>query len=187
MSALDLEYLTIPIDLIDPHPDNPRMHPDEQLAGLEASFKELGQFRSFVVWKRPNGRYTQVTSHGITEAMKREGATVVRVEAFSEQTDPLKIKRVMLADNLHAQKSQDNEEILASLLTEQQNAGFDLASLGSDDETLRQMLAGLGDAYLGEDKPDVQFKEFDESIADDLNTEMCQQCGKLCLKGKGNA
>jgi hypothetical protein len=55
-----------------------------------------------------------------------------------------------------------------------------LASLGTDDEALRQLLEGLGDGYLEdeEDKP-VSFKEYDESIADDLDTE------KLCVKSGG--
>jgi DNA modification methylase len=159
-----MEYATIPIDLIDPHGENPRQHPDEQIAGLEESYEDLGQFRSFVVWKRPNGRYTQVTSHGIMMAMRGRGATHVRVEVLPEDTDPLKVKRIMLADNLHAQKSHDDNELLAALLQEQQDAGFDLSALGSDDESLRQMLEALGDEYIGGNERDEEEDALPEEV-----------------------
>jgi hypothetical protein len=44
--------------------------------------------------------------------------------------------------------------------------------------------------YIEEEKrkvvtpPQITFKEFDETAADDLSTQVCQQCGKLCVKSK---
>lgn len=180
----------VEVSKIVPHPDNPNTHPDTQIAQLAASHEEFGQYRSIVLWKRTNGQYIQVAGHGYLEGAKREGATTVRADILPEDVDPVTVKAILVADNLHAQNSSPDDELLATLLSEQQDAGYDLASLGTDDETLRQMLEALGDEYVGsdgdkEDKP-VTFKEYDESIADDLDTEMCEQCGKLCLKsGKG--
>jgi hypothetical protein len=103
-----------------------------------------------------------------------------------EDTPAETITAIMIADNEHAKNSSADDELLAQLLQAQADAGYDLAALGTDEEALRQMLVSLGDEYLGsdednEDKP-VEFKEYDETIADDLDTEMCAQCGKLCLK-----
>ena len=169
-----LEYITIPIDLIDPHPENPCLHPDEQIVGLEESYEELGQFRSFVVWKRPNGRYTQITSHGITQAMRQKSATHCRVEALPEDTDPLKVKRIMLADNLHAQKSHNDNAMLAQLLQEQKDAGFLLSSLGSDDESLRQMLGALDDDMLeDEESAPEEFGSYGENIDIEYRCPKC--------------
>ena len=177
----------VPIDKIKPHKDNYNQHPDAQLTQLEASYEALGQFRSVVLWQQADGTYIQLAGHGFLEAMKREGAKEVRADIHPPSLDPMTAKQIMLADNLHAKNSQPDDALLARLLQEQQDAGFSLTSLGSDDETLRQMLAEIGDSILAsgdESPPDVQFKEFDESVEEGLNTEMCQQCGKLCLKGK---
>lgn len=183
----------IPVDRIDSHQDNYNQHPDEQISGLAASHAEFGQYRSIVVWKRPDGRYTQVAGHGYLQAAKGEGLTHVRADILPEQTPAETIKAIMIADNEHAKHSISDETIFARLLQEQVDAGFDLTALGSDEETLRQLLQTLGDDYMGNDEEDgedeaqsITFKEYDETIADDLDTEMCAQCGKLCLKsGKG--
>lgn len=181
----------VPIDLIKPHPDNYNQHPEEQIKQLERSYSELGQFRSIVLWEQSDGTFIQLAGHGIVEAMQRENVSEVRADVHPPSLDPMIAKRILLADNLHAKNSVPDDTLLAQLLQEQYDAGYDLASLGSDEESLRQMLQELGDGYLGSDeeqagKPNVQFKEYDESIADDLDTELCQQCGKLCLKsGKG--
>ncbi len=174
----------IPIEKIKPHPENYNGHPDAQLIQLEASYEEFGQYNSIVVWQRPGGEYLQVARHGFLEAMKREGAVEVRADILPEDTDPMTIKRILLADNLHPQNSATDEALLAELLQEQVDAGYALAALGSDEESLRQMLESLGDEIIDNAAPDVQFKEYDESVEEDLPTELCQQCGKVCLKSK---
>lgn len=180
----------VSIEALQAHPRNYRSHPDIQVEQLGMSHARFGQFRSVVLWQRPNSQYMIVAGHGIVEAMKRNGVKQVRADVLPERTPQDEINAILVADNLHAQNASDDETLLAELLKEQQNACYALETLGSDDETLRQMLTSLGDSYLGsdeeqEEKPDVQFKEFDESIADGLDTEMCQQCGKLCLKSGG--
>jgi ParB-like chromosome segregation protein Spo0J len=183
------EVINAVVDIakIKPHPKNYRQHPDEQIAQLGMSHARLSQFRSVVLWQQPDDSYITLAGHGIIEAMKRNKVTQVRADIHPVTLSAADAEAILIADNLHAQHSTDDEQMLAELLQEQQNAGYDLSSLGSDDETLRQMLVSLGDSYIASDdsgKPDVQFKEFDESIADGLDTEMCQQCGKLCIKGK---
>lgn len=169
-----------------PHSRNYKQHPKEQIDNLVLSLQRFGQGRSIVVQDGPE-KLLIVAGHGIVEAANALQWQEIRADILPADWSQEAITGYLIADNLHAQHAADDETMLAHLLQEQQNAGFDLASLGSDDETLRQMLASLGDEYLSGDTPDVHFKEYDETIADDLNTEMCQQCGKLCIKSKEKA
>jgi ParB-like chromosome segregation protein Spo0J len=180
----------VPLDRCLPHPDNFRQHPDEQISDLQASLMRFGPTRSIVVQDGPDG-YLIVAGHGLVEAAKRLGITELRADIIPADWTSAQVKGYLIADNSLIKKASDDEVLLARLLDEQKNAGYDLASLGSDEESLRQMLESLGDEILGSDedqesKPDVQFKEYDESIEEGMDTELCQQCGKLCLKsGKG--
>lgn len=155
----------VEVSKILPHPDNPNTHPDTQIAQLAASHEAFGQYRSVVLWARPDGRYIQVAGHGYLEGARREGATEIRADILPEDTDPVTIKAILVADNLHAQNSVTDEEVLVQLLTEQADAGYDLAMLGSDDETLRQMLASLGDGYLACDESEEGEEDGDEESA----------------------
>src|SRR6266568_1369451 len=140
----------VPIDAIKPHPRNYRSHPEQQLTYLQASHERFGQYRSVVLWSRPRGKYVTVAGHGIIEAMRQRGVTEIRADVLPQNTPQTEIDAILIADNNIAQHASDDDALLAQLLQEQQNAGYALAALGSDDETLRQMLASLGDGYAGE-------------------------------------
>lgn len=170
----------IPVDAIEDHPQNYNMHPDEQIAQLAQSHATFGQYRSILVWERPGGKYIRVVGHGYSAGAQQEGEPLLRCEVLPIDTDPETVKAIMLADNLHAQNSLPDETLLAHLLQEQQDAGFDLASLGSDDETLRQMLESLGDAYVGKERTSPEdFESYDEGI----ETEYC--CPKCSYAWSG--
>lgn len=134
----------VPIEAIQPHPRNYKLHPPLQIADLKASHHRFSQYRSVVIWQRPNNAYIQVAGHGILEAMKERGVTHVRADILPMDTPEEDIEGIMIADNQLPLGSSENEELLAMLLQEQQKAGFDLHSLGIDDETLRQMLEAMG-------------------------------------------
>lgn len=182
------ENRIVPLEKLTPHPRNYRGHPEGQVSKLVASLARFGQGRSIVVQDGPQG-YLIVAGHGIVEAAKKLKYTELRADILPADWTSEQVEGYLVADNLHSQEAQDDETMLVQILQEQQDAGFDLASLGTDDETLRQMLAALGDEVLSngeeDEKPDVHFKEYDESIENDLDTEMCQECGKLCLKNGG--
>lgn len=187
------QNILIPITSLFAHKRNYRQHPPEQIAMLKASLERWGQVRSLVVTPNTDGTYTIVAGHGVVQAAQElvnvhasyyERFGKLRADIIPNSWDRLQIEGYIAADNQISIHATDDDEMLAHLLSEQSDAGFDLASLGTDDEELRQMLESLGDTYVGndgEDKP-VTFKEYDESIADDLDTEMCGQCGKLCVK-----
>lgn len=137
----------IPIDLIQPHEQNYNFHPEAQLSDLEESYKRRGQFLPKLVWKRPGGRYTLVIGEGFTAGARRGGADAIRCEVLPEDTPEEYVREILLADNLHARNSVPDETILARLLKEQQMAGVSLASLGSDEEELRQLLEMAGESF----------------------------------------
>jgi ParB-like nuclease domain len=182
----------VPLTQLYGHARNYRQHPPEQIKKLKASLERFGFVRSIVAQINQDGTYTIVAGHGIVQAAQElvdgnasyyERFGKLRTDVIPASWSAEQVSGYLLSDNQLSNDAQDDEELLVQLLQEQQNAGYDLASVGSDEETLRQMLADLGDEMLGdgEDKP-VAFKEYDESIADDLDTEMCADCGKLCVK-----
>jgi len=154
----------ISVDAIDAHPQNYNQHPEEQISQLATSHVSFGQYRSVVVWARPGGRYVQVAGHGYLQAAKGEGLTHVRADVLPIDTPDETIKAIMVADNLHAQNSTPDDEMLAHILQEQVNAGYDLASLGTDEETLRQMLDALGDEYMGSGDGEGDEDEVPENV-----------------------
>jgi ParB-like chromosome segregation protein Spo0J len=179
----------VPIDKLTAHPRNYKKHPEAQIQRLITSLGRFGQGRSIVCQDGPEG-YLIVAGHGIVEAAKKLRYTELRADILPAAWDADAVEGYLIADNMHSQGGEDDMVVLSQLLQEQQDAGFDLASLGTDEESLRQMLESLGDSYLGngsdeEDSEPPAFKEYDESIADDLDTEMCADCGKLCVKSEG--
>lgn len=144
----DITNMVVSIADIKPHPDNYNKHPEKQLQQLGASYESLGQFRSVVLWQQADGSYIQLAGHGVVDAMKREGATEVRADVFSSSLDAMTAKRILLADNLHAQNSESDNTILAELLDEQRNSGHDLASVGFTDQELDALLENLGSQLL---------------------------------------
>lgn len=164
---MEIVNMIIPVDAIKPHERNYRNHPDNQLTQLGLSHNRFGQFRSIVLWERPKGEYITVAGHGILEAMKRNGVTEVRADVLPVNTPQSTIDGILVADNLHSQGATDDQSALAALLQAQQDEGFDLEALGSDDESLRQMLEALGDAYVGES---VERDETEDELPEHVET-----------------
>lgn len=151
----------VPIEKLVPHPRNYRQHPETQVSKLVSSLIRFGQGRSIVCQDGPQG-YLIVAGHGIVEAAKKLNYTELRADILPANWSVEDVEGYLIADNMHSQEAEDDQELLAQILQEQQDAGFDLASLGTDDETLRQMLAGLGDEYLDEEEGKGRTTELNE-------------------------
>lgn len=130
-----------------PHPDNYRMHPEAQVSNLVASLARFGQGRSIVVQDGPQG-YLIVAGHGIVQAAEKLGLSELRADILPADWTPEQVKGYLIADNQHVEQAEDDVGVLARLLQEQQDAGYDLATLGTDADALSQMLADLGDEIL---------------------------------------
>jgi ParB-like nuclease domain len=201
MTSNEVQFKRVSLDSLEGHPSNYLEHPPAQIADLKASLMRYKQVRPVVVQRTANdGQYIILAGHGITTAAKELYAENPQkyshlndwgIAIVDDSWSISMAKGYMVSDNELGRKAVPDELSLAALLDEQRNAGFDLASLGTDEESLRQMLESLGDGYLGngasdeEDSEPPAFKEYDESIADDLDTEMCEDCGKLCVKSGG--
>lgn len=149
----EIQFKRVPLEALVPSPHNYNQHPPAQIADLKASLIRYKQVKPVVVQKAAGEeQYIILAGHGITEAAKElyiENPTrYAHLNNWSIAIAPaswsiMDVKGYIISDNETTRKADVNEDILAQLLSEQQEAGYDLASLGTDDETLRQMLASL--------------------------------------------
>src|SRR2546430_1561359 len=160
VTSNEVQFKRVPLDSLSPHPSNYQSHPPAQIADLKASLMRYKQVRPIVVTRAADeDQYIILAGHGITEAAKElyaenpikyahlnDWAVAIADESWSVAT----ARGYMVSDNELGRKAEPDNEILAQLLEEQRDAGYDLASLGTDDESLRQLLESLGDAYLGD-------------------------------------
>ena len=67
----------IPIDLLDPDPENMRVHDDENLNGISESLRKYGLQKPIVVEPKPDGRYKVLAGNGTLLQAKAEGAEIL--------------------------------------------------------------------------------------------------------------
>lgn len=141
-TSLDsIQNQLIPITALRAHPQNFRHHPETQLVRLSASLQRFSQYRSIVCQAQADGSFLLVAGHGLVEAAKREGLQELRADVLPPSYSAEDIAGILLSDNLSSNTAEDDLAALATMLQEQANAGFDLASLGSSKEELDALLA----------------------------------------------
>lgn len=169
-----VQFARVPLHVLAPSPYNYNQHPPAQIADLKASLIRYRQVKPVVV-QRVEGDgegYIILAGHGITEAAKElfaespekyahlnEWAIAIAPASWSI----MDAKGYMVSDNELSRKAEADQELLAMLLEEQRCADYDLASLGADDETLRQMLTALGDGYLAKEEKMPEPGDADQS------------------------
>ena len=178
----DIHHAVVALDALSPHPRNYRRHPESQVARLSASLARFGQVRSIVVQEGADGRYLIVAGHGLIDAAREHGLTELRADVIPSTWTAAQVEGYLIADNETTRGADDDLVALAQMLEEQQGAGEALEALGYSDDDLAALLDTLANQALDDEPP--TFKDYDESVEDDMPTEMCQQCGKLCLKQK---
>lgn len=166
---LMLQHATLPIATLTPHARNYRKHPEPQIIRIAHSLARFGQVRSIVVQEQDNG-YRIVAGHGVVLAIQyllngsdisitqvrmdalRAGLTADIIPADWTESD---IAGYLVSDNLSSESAEDDMVELAQLLQEQATDGFDLASLGSSEDSLQHLLQGLADEMLAAEGRDV--------------------------------
>ncbi|SRR6266702_1067465 len=143
------EHYQVSVAALYPSERNFRSHPPEQVHKIKMSLERFGQMRDIVCRDEGNGSYTILAGHGVVEAAQQLKMSQLHATILPPTFSDLECNAYIVADNLLSADAVDDDALLAELLTEQQNAGYDLVTLGSDDETLRQMLEGLGDEVIG--------------------------------------
>ena len=123
-----------PIARLQANPRNYRSHPPEQVQVLRTSLLRHGQQKPIVV--TPEG--VILAGHGVLEAAKAAGWQEVAVKVYTGSNPGA----YLLDDNETVRLAVDDEQILARLLQERQEAGT-LDSTGWDEESLRELLSRL--------------------------------------------
>jgi ParB-like chromosome segregation protein Spo0J len=159
-AGLRVEYR--PLEALIPYARNPRTHSDEQVSQIAASIREFG-FTNPILLDGENGI---IAGHGRLAAAKELGLEKVPCIDLTHLTDEQK-RVYVIADNKLALNAGWNEELLRLELTDLKEMGANLELVGFD-------AMELADIMLGKD---VEFKEFDESAADDVELVTCPQCG----------
>lgn len=79
----DLRPLLMPLAVIDPDPDNLRIHGEGNLADIQRSLKTFGQTKPIVIWREDGGKHPiTIAGNGTMESMKALGWTHVAVSEF---------------------------------------------------------------------------------------------------------
>jgi len=143
---------------------------------VEASLRETGAGRSIVVDK--NGKIiagnktleSWADISGEIEIVRTDGKKLVVVQREDLDLDDVEglARKLAYYDNRAGQLGLewDAEQLFSDL-----NAGVDLSSMFFDDE-IEAILATVNNQI-----PDVEFKEYDESAADDVEMCTCPKCG----------
>ena len=153
-----------------PNPENYRAHPQEQIAEIATSLRDLGQFKNVVV--RPDG--TILAGHGVVQAAIAEGVPVVWGFIF-EGTDA-EARRLMVADNELSRGAEDDDRALAELLSSIATDFGDLAGTGWSDAEHEAVLAELAAEFGGGEVAIPE--EFPEYNPEAMEFEhVCPKCG----------
>jgi len=126
------------------NPRNPRIHPQEQIDALRASFKKFGQAGPVLVRKE---NWMIIAGHGLTRAMKAEGAK--EIDVLFWDCDQKTADSFMVADNRLPAGAQDDFARIAEILKEQ--GENDLEALGFDADALAALFEEKGEQITVEE------------------------------------
>jgi len=136
----------VPLAELRDHPNNPRIHDEQNVMFLTRSLDRYGQVKPIVVQAAARG-FLICAGHGVVQAARRLGWSTIRALVLPANWSPEQVAGYMLADNV---SGQDDEEKLLDIWEAQLSAGFDPESFGttwSDYEALRKQL----DVYEADD------------------------------------
>lgn len=106
------ELLSIPVGSIEPNPNQPRQHFDEEsLAELAASIRDVGVLQPLLVRPVGDGRYQLVAGERRWRAARRAGVDVV--PALARDTTEVASAEQALIENLHREDLSALEEAAA--------------------------------------------------------------------------
>jgi ParB-like chromosome segregation protein Spo0J len=157
-----LKILYLSIDELVPYARNPRTHSEEQISEIAASIREFGFTNPILI----DANQGIIAGHGRFAAAKELGLETIPCIDLSHLSDEQK-RAYIIADNKLALNGGWNDELLRLELTDLKELGADLELTGFD-------AMELADIMLGKD---VEFKEYDESAADDVQLLTCPKCG----------
>ncbi len=121
------EMRLVPIDQIQPYPDNARVHPPEQIAALRDSIREFG----FVLPALIDEAGGLLSGHGRLEAARAEGMTEIPCVVATGMTEAQR-RAYILADNRLAELATWDRDTCAREYTWLRDHGFKFELTGFD-------------------------------------------------------
>ena len=154
--------IIVPIDSITEAEFNYNQHDDNQIEHLDKSLEMFGQTKNVIVW---HGQC--IAGNGILRTAKQRGEVDIEVKDYSFLSEA-QAKALLIADNATPALSYPDVPGLEALLE-------DIGEIEIPGCT-EEWLAEIRDKDSSK-TPNVQFKEYDESIADDIELCHCPTCG----------
>lgn len=154
-------YAMVAPDQLLAHPHNFRRHPGAQRDALRGSLRELGWIAPVLVNKTTGH---MLDGHARVEEALSAGVLEVPV-AYVEVPEDKESLAMLSLDPIAAMAETDKEQ-LDELLRD----------VSTGESGLQAMLAELAES-AGLIPPDVEFREYDESVADDVEYLECPECG----------
>jgi len=143
-----------------PHPQNPRQHPEGQKQALLDSLDLFEYTKGSIVIQKSTQRL--LAGHLVTKSLLEKGyseADIVEIDC-----DDKTALAFLTADNQYALLADWDVGQLDDNLMELEELDFNLGELGFDLEPIK-------------DFSDIDGKEYDESIADEVEMITCPKCG----------
>ena len=163
------EIREVEVSSLVPHPANYRKHPPRQVRNLADSLEKHGQYRTVVVQAGTN---RILAGHGVVEAAKQRGEETILANVI--ECDDGEALQVLVDDNELARHAEDDGEALAEVIATL-HQDYDLHALTWEtDAEVEDLLREL--TYPKAEVPE-EFPEYDESIASDVKTATCPECG----------
>lgn len=165
-----LEGLAVPIDNLQPDPDNARRG---DVGAIRRSLNAFGQRKPVVVKKTgadAQGRPTGVVIAGNHTYLAATELGWTHIAAVFTDDDAVTARAYALADNRTGELASWDQDRLAEHLKSIDATDFDMSALGWTDAELAQLVGDPAD--LG------QFKEYDETAGAAVRTVTCPGCGE---------
>jgi hypothetical protein len=150
-TAFPIEQIVLKV--LKPHPQNYRIHPDDQIMHLVQSIKEHGFYRNVVIAEDN----TILAGHGIVLAAESMGLEQIPVIRLPIAPDTVQALKVLAGDNEIEHLAEQDDRLLTELLKSIMDEGGDLGLLGTGYD--EQMLANL----LYVTRPESEIQSMDEA------------------------
>jgi ParB-like chromosome segregation protein Spo0J len=125
MPERELVVRRVPIENVEPDPDNPRVHPNRNLQAIASSLRLFGQVEPLLV-QAGTGRL--IAGHGRLESLKQAGAAEVDVTEIDVSDS--EARSLMLVLNRTAELAGWDDRLLGDAFAELADDGVDLEALG---------------------------------------------------------
>jgi ParB-like chromosome segregation protein Spo0J len=159
---------TLPVGELHLDPANARRHPERNLDAIKASLARFGQQSPIVV----DSNHVVRKGNGTLQAAIELGWETI--EAVVTPLEGTEATAYAISDNRTAELAEWDDTALAEILRALQSEDFDLAAVGYRDDEVDALVEGLArEAVL---PADADGKEYDESVAEEVEYHECPAC-----------